>query len=99
MAVIAAGVGGAGTITAARSRRVSGSRMILAARSRRESSVGMTRAARSRVVLVPVGPRASVPGASQACAPLPGSGADSQGTSESRALCGCLFRHSPSPSG
>lgn len=96
MDVIAAGVGGAGTTTAARSRRVSGSRMILAARSRRESSVGMTRAARSRVVLVPIGPRALVSGASQACALLPGSGADAQGTSESRALCGCLYLHSPS---
>ncbi|KAH0508260.1 Proteasome maturation protein [Microtus ochrogaster] len=49
MAVIAAGVGVADTISAALSRRVSGSRMILAARSRRESIVGMTRAARSRV--------------------------------------------------
>lgn len=49
---VAAGIRGVGTITTARSRRV--------------SDVGVTRAARSRVVLVPVGPRALVPRVSQA---------------------------------
>lgn len=98
--MIAACVRGAGTTTAARSRRVSGSRMSLAARSRRVSGVGMTPAARSRVVLVPAGPRASVPGATQACASLPGSWRGRPVHLRKPSLVWVLgYRHSPAPSG